>query len=79
MLVTIVADVPFVITIASDPADGVILSMDKAEPAVDPNHFKSTTVEDPVIELFVIVKVCVAPDAIETLLKATEKTRPLAV
>jgi hypothetical protein len=77
--VLVVAPVPFVITIEIEPADGVILPIDKADAVVAPYHLRSITVDAPVTTEFDMTKVCVAPAAILTPLKVTCIKRPLAV
>jgi hypothetical protein len=76
-LVTIVAEVPFVIVITDCPAVLAIDATDNADPAVAPDHVRASTVPLPVIEVLDVVKACVAPDAILTLVKVIETTRPL--
>ena len=48
---------PLVITIDKEPAEGVALAIERALPAVAPDHVKEMSVVDPVIELLVITNV----------------------
>jgi hypothetical protein len=52
--------------------------MFKAAPVVEPTIEISKTVPDPVIEVFEVVKACVAAAAMLTPVKVTETTRPFA-
>ena len=69
--VTMVADVPLVMVMVHVPAPLTMLAIDSAEPAVAPYQVTSTTVVDPVMEVSLITKACVAPDAIDTLENVT--------
>lgn len=71
------APVPFVTTIARDPADAVLLLIDKADPVVAPLMEIRTIVEAAVIAEFVSVNVRSAPAAIETLVNVARPDLPL--
>lgn len=64
--VVVVAPVPFVTTIAKDPADAVLLLILRADPVVAPLILSITSVVEAVIAEFVIVNVRSAAAAIET-------------
>ncbi len=65
--VVVVAPVPLVTTIASDPEDGVLLFIDKADPVVAPLILSITSVVEAVIAEFVRVNVKSAAAAMLTL------------
>jgi hypothetical protein len=79
LAVLVVAPVPLVTTIEDWLAEFVTLSMHKAAPAVAPTMLTMSSVEDPVIEVLLITKVCEAPPAMLTPEKATDNTLPFAV
>jgi hypothetical protein len=75
--VVVVAPVPFVTTMAKEPADAVLLLMLRAEPVVAPLMESITSVVEAVIEEFVNVRVKSAPAAMETDVKVALPDLPL--
>lgn len=72
----VVAPVPFVTTIAKEPAEAVLLLMLSAEPVVAPLIESMTSVVEAVTDELVIVKVKSAAAAIDTDVKVARPERP---
>lgn len=75
--VVVVAPVPFVTTIASDPDEAVLLLIERAAPVVAPLISRRTIVEEAVIAELVMVRVRSAAAAIDTEVKVARPDLPL--